>query len=156
MNILDIFIVILLALMTLYGYKKGIVVTIFNLVFMVCFFFIFNGQISAVISDGITLIENNTSTSGISVYLPIIIIIVGIILMFIADVIIRKFLKVTKLSMIDKIIGAIIHFVLGYAILLFIISLVNIASFETTNELINGSFFFSDSFIQYNILLKVL
>lgn len=156
MNILDIIIVVLLGLMTYYGYRKGIVITIFNFVFMVLFFIIFNDQVTKVISDGITMVETNINVSNISVFLPLIIIIIGLVLMFMADGVIRKFLHVTKLSIIDKIIGAVIHFVLGYTILMFIVTLIGLSNIEHTNELINNSFFFSESFIKYNILLKVL
>ncbi|WP_423364480.1 CvpA family protein [Mycoplasma sp. P36-A1] len=147
----DIITLVVFLLLLLYGYKKGIVTSLINLVFIVVYF-LFSEQ---VFNSIVSLFKNNDMVNNIVdniFYKYLVIAVIGIILLSLINLIIRSFLDITKLSVIDKLFGLIIYGAIAYTIVC-IISIIVVGSSNFIDfQWAKDSYLYSDQFNSYNII----
>lgn len=151
--LLDILITIIAILIIIYGYRKGFIIQLINLVFVGVYFYFANNYID----DGLKLINNDDLTLNIEsnvLYRYLIIILIGIIIFFILNLLLKKIFKLKILSFVNRLGGLLI----SLAIVYFIICFANtIFYFLQDTDIISGdlenSFYLGKGFQQYNLLL---
>jgi uncharacterized membrane protein required for colicin V production len=149
---IDYFIGGFLVLLVIYGFYKGFIVSIVNLVFSVIYLYfatdILNVGLGAIGSGEITdEVNNNIIMRYVVIFL------VGIVLIFIINLILKKMLRGSVFSLVNRLGGVAMYLVLGY-LLVCIVSLivVNLGNFIDFSDSIQDSFFLSNRFDNFNIL----
>ena len=152
--IVDIIIGILLLILGLYGFQKGFVIGLVNLILAALYLY-FSTDILSVSLQTLNNAQLSTDIYSNAWLKYLIIAIVGLIFIMLANIILRKFLKTSILSGLDHLGGAFIHLALGY-LLICVFSIVynSLDPFIEYPEIFKTSFFFSNSFNDYNLLSR--
>lgn len=149
--IADIIAVVLFILLAIYGYKKGVVLSLINLAFIIVYALFADQILSSVLG-----ISHNTDfkyeVMNNMMFKYIAIVVVGIVLIFIINFILKRFLNVTGLSFIDKLLGFVVYGFVAYAIIC-LVSLVVVGSSQIIDyPWAHGSYLFSSQFNPYNLI----
>ena len=152
--IIDILIIALFLSLAIIGYLKGFVVGLINLVLGAVYFYF----ASDILDIGLNTLHDNQLSSDIansSLMKYFVIVVVGIIVLLIANIIIRKIVRKSFVSGVDRVGGVIIYLLIGYT-LLCVITLVYgfISPFFDIPESLQNSFFLSEGFQQYNLIYR--
>lgn len=152
--LLDILITIIAILIVIYGYRKGFIIQFFNFVFALLYLYFANTYLEV----GLNLINDqhlNALMEENIIYRYLVIVLLGIILFFILNFILRKIFKIRILSFFNRLGGILISLIIVYLL----ISFLNLVIFfvpENSFDLgdIKNSFYLGKDFNQYNILLR--
>lgn len=150
--LIDILIIAIIILFAIYGYKKGFIIQIINLIAGVLYMMFSSQLLISTLGflnqdELINTLEHN-STSQI-----IVIALVGIVLFAILNLIMKKLFKLKILSFINHLGGLVIGLVFVYLLICFVnIILMYLGVFINYDEYLQQSFFLSSDFKQYNII----
>ena len=147
----DIVIGLLVILLLRYGLKKGIVLGIVDLLFV-----IFYINVSSVILDALLrLIHNQTLTDHVTtnpVFRYVAITVVGIIILTLVNKLIKSMLNITHLSLLDQWAGFAVYGGIAYILICVANIIVSQTSGLIDHSWASDSFFLSSQFFEYNII----
>ncbi|MDF9866797.1 putative membrane protein required for colicin V production [Bacilli bacterium PM5-3] len=152
--IIDILIVILLIALIILGYIKGFMVGLINFIIGVIYLYFSNDLLNVCLK----LINNAQLTSDIhnnNLMKYLIIAVLGIVIMLIVNIILRKVIKGSIISKFDRLGGVVIYAIIAYFILC-VVSVIysTLDVFIEFPKSMDDSFFLSKSFHDYNFLYR--
>lgn len=152
--LIDILIAILLVTLAVFGYMKGFIVGILNLLFFTVYAYFSNDVLNIVLKNlaSPSLVKDLDNSPLLKYF---IILIIGLIIGLILNLVLRKIVKKSVLSGFDHFGGLIIHVLAGYLVLcLVLIIYSSLVPFIEVPNVLKESYFFSDSFKDYNIIVR--
>lgn len=152
--IIDGLIIILFVLLAIFGYMKGFIVGILNLIFLAIYSFFADDLMNIITTTfkDTTLVKDMAANDMLKYFVMVVI---GLVLGLIVNIILRKIIRKSLLSGFDHIGGMLIHIVVGYLILCVILTIYgSVVGFLDAPEVLKDSYFFSSSFEDYNIIVR--
>lgn len=151
--ILDVVIILFFVLALLVGYTKGVIVSFFNLAFIVLYIFI----VFKFLDPTLRLINNKELISSFNDNYQvkyIVIILVGMILLVLFNLIfLRKFIQRKVVSLVDRIGGMIIYGFGAYMAICFLVVLLSsVLPFLGMQDVMKDSYAFSTDFNKFNLV----
>lgn len=152
--VIDIIIIMLLFALAFLGYVKGFIVGILNLIFLVIYTYFASDILNwlLIVFKDSTISKDIMSNDTLRYF---VIVVVGLILGLIVNLILRKIIKKSILSGFDKVGGILIHVIVGYLLLCVVLVVYHtISPYIDTPDILKNSYFFSQSFEDYNIIAR--
>lgn len=141
---MDLIFLLIFMVLTVYGYFKGFFISILNFIFLVVYIIVATKVIGFSFDNIMKQALSGKIEPG---YFDkyIIILVLGVILYFVMNIIIRRIIRKSKLSGADKVIGGGIYFLIAYFLVATTVVIMTfISQFISMDHLIGNSFFFSD------------
>ncbi len=149
---IDILIIIITLLLAFFGYQKGFIVSILNLIVMAAYFY-FSSQMITFLLENFDNVQFISDLADNYTYRYIFIGVVGMIVFLITNLIFRRIIRKSFLSGLDKLGGLLISLFISYLLICLTSTSINYLSlYMDVNDIFNGSFFISEQFNDYNLL----
>lgn len=149
---IDILIVFITVLFAILGYKKGIIVSILNLLVLFLYFYF----VQDVINFFNNIFPNMQFFNDLNNNLVFRYIFLGVVSFFVlifSSMIFKKIVRKSFLSFIDRVGGLLISVFISYLLVcLLAIAINSLSNFIEINQIFKDSFFISEQFNKYNIL----
>lgn len=149
---IDILIVFITVLFAILGYKKGIIVSILNLLVLFLYFYF----VQDVINFFNNIFPNMQFFNDLNNNLVFRYIFLGVVSFFVlifSSMIFKKIARKSFLSFIDRVGGLLISVFISYLLVcLLAIAINSLSNFIEINQIFKDSFFISEQFNKYNIL----